>query len=433
MASPTPQPGLSLDAATRALAVLDKLQASNDLHEVLSAVIDAMRDGLQADRASVFQYDDATKELFISQGHGVDTIRFPITKGIAGEAARTLQILNITDCYADARFNPEVDRKTGYRTRNMLTIPLQSSGGKLEGVAQVLNKDQAKGQVFDHADETLARILAVQAAIAIRRAKLLQSEVRKNKIEHDLSVARKIQQAGFPKVLPDLNGYSLAAFSSPAEETGGDAIDLFQPGIHDPEEEAGRTAPTLFALGDATGHGIGPALSAGQFRAMFRMGARLDADLPNIAKQINSQLCDDLPMGRFVTAFMGCLDPMSHTIDYVAAGQAPLILLRADGTAEIRDASAMPLGLDTAFEIDATEPFRLNPGDTFLLISDGYFEAQNYQNKHFGEQRVIDAIKALGPNATATAMLESIAKEVTAFANGRPFDDDQTAIIIKRL
>ncbi len=433
--SPTQPVSVNTDALLRAFDVLEKLQATNDLHEVLSLIIDTLRDGLCADRATVFQFDQSTQELFATQAHGSSSaptpqIRFPITKGIAGEAARTRQILNIPDAYADPRFNPEFDKRTGYRTRNILTIPLLSSGGTLEGVAQVLNKNAAAA--FDSADETIARILAVQAAIALRRAKLLHAEARKNKIEHDLSIARKIQQAGLPKRLPQLSGYSLAAYSQPAEETGGDAYDLFQPGVAVPGSDAEAEAPLLFALGDATGHGIGPALSAGQFRAMFRMGARLDAELPHLAAQINAQLCADLPMGRFVTAFMGNLDPMAHTIDYVAAGQAPLVLVRQSGQHDIRDASAMPLGLDTDFIVDPVQPLALLPGDTFLLLSDGYYEAQTPTNEHFGLDRVIATVLALPPDAPASAVIEAINRETLAFVQGRPYDDDQTAIVIRR-
>ncbi|CAN5694834.1 hypothetical protein BH11PLA1_BH11PLA1_03290 [soil metagenome] len=417
----------------RAFMVLERLQATNDLHEVLELIINALRETLGADRASVFQFDDQSSELFISQAHGGVEIRFPITKGIAGEAARSRKILNIPDCYADARFNPEVDRQTGYRTRNMLTIPLMS-GDALEGVAQVLNKHETHGTHFDPHDETVARLLAAQAAIALRRAKLLHAEARKNKIEHDLAIARKIQQAGFPAQLPSIAGYDLAAFSSPAEETGGDAYDLFQPGVSDtPGAEGSDIAPLLFALGDATGHGIGPALSAGQFRAMFRMGGRLDADLPMIARQINAQLCQDLPGGRFVTAFMGNLDPVANTIEYVAAGQAPIILARADGTADVRDATALPLGLDVELAIDDAAPFCLEPGDVFLLISDGIYEAQNRANKHFGQDGLLKAVAAAGRQATATEVINTIVAHATKFAEGRPFDDDQTGIVIKRM
>ncbi len=434
---------LNVDPAqlARLLSVGERLAASNDLDEVLALVIDAMRDVLRADRASVFQFDPQAQELFISQAHGVAAIRFPITKGIAGESARLGRILNIPDCYADSRFNPEIDRKTGYKTRNMLTIPLLSpeagaggAGASLEGVAQVLNKDPARGSAFDATDEALARYLASQAAIALRRAKFIVGEVRKKKIEADLAVARTIQQNSWPKCVPQMDGFDIAASALPADETGGDAYDLID--LRSLPPAAPDAAPSgsgmLFALGDATGHGIGPALSVAQFRAMLRMGARLHASVSQIARHINIQLCDDLPAGRFITNMIALLDPRASRIRYVSAGQAPLILVRADGTSEVRGATTLPMGIDPDCDFSEVETFDLAPGDVFVLLSDGFYEAMNHENEHYGEQRIVETVLA-NIALPAQGILETLAKGTLDFAQGRPFDDDQTAIIIKRL
>lgn len=434
---------LNVDPAqlARLLSVGERLAASNDLDEVLALVIDAMRDVLRADRASVFQFDPQAQELFISQAHGVAAIRFPITKGIAGESARLGRILNIPDCYADSRFNPEIDRKTGYKTRNMLTIPLLSpeagaggAGASLEGVAQVLNKDPARGSAFDATDEALARYLASQAAIALRRAKFIVGEVRKKKIEADLAVARTIQQNSWPKCVPQMDGFDIAASALPADETGGDAYDLID--LRSLPPAAPDAAPSgsgmLFALGDATGHGIGPALSVAQFRAMLRMGARLHASVSQIARHINIQLCDDLPAGRFITNMIALLDPRASRIRYVSAGQAPLILVRADGTSEVRGATTLPMGIDPDCDFSEVETFDLAPGDVFVLLSDGFYEAMNHENEHYGEQRIVETVLA-NIALPAQGILETLARGTLDFAQGRPFDDDQTAIIIKRL
>ncbi|MFN7439134.1 MAG: PP2C family protein-serine/threonine phosphatase [Phycisphaerales bacterium] len=434
---------LNVDPAqlARLLSVGERLAASNDLDEVLALVIDAMRDVLRADRASVFQFDPQAQELFISQAHGVGAIRFPITKGIAGESARLGRILNIPDCYADSRFNPEIDRKTGYKTRNMLTIPLLSpeagaggAGASLEGVAQVLNKDPARGSAFDATDEALARYLASQAAIALRRAKFIVGEVRKKKIEADLAVARTLPQNSWPKCVPQMDGFDIAASALPADETGGDAYDLID--LRSLPPAAPDAAPSgsgmLFALGDATGHGIGPALSVAQFRAMLRMGARLHASVSQIARHINIQLCDDLPAGRFITNMIALLDPRASRIRYVSAGQAPLILVRADGTSEVRGATTLPMGIDPDCDFSEVETFDLAPGDVFVLLSDGFYEAMNHENEHYGEQRIVETVLA-NIALPAQGILETLAKGTLDFAQGRPFDDDQTAIIIKRL
>lgn len=423
--------GLSAEAWASVRVVIERLALSNNLAEVLGLVIDAMRDCLHADRASVFQFDQQTSELFITTAHGVSQIRFPITKGIAGEAARTGRIINVPDCYADPRFNPEIDRKTGYRTRNMLTIPLMSADTGLEGVAQVLNKELDRGQAFDSMDEEVARVLASQAAVAIRRARLLEAEQRKKKIEADLAVARTIQQSTFPKHIPQFDAYEVACCTLPADETGGDTFDLIdQRTLMGPDGKPVGEG-LVFVLGDATGHGIGPALSVAQCRAMVRMGARLGASVDRISELLNTQLCDDLPPGRFITALVGVLDTAANEIRYAAPGQAPLLMVRANGALEERQANAMPLGIDAEIKPEAVDPWAMGVGDVFVLLSDGYFECMNPKDEQFGQDRLVGLIRAnLG--ASAQGILTILNDAVAQFAEGRRYDDDHTAVLIKR-
>ncbi|MBL8757628.1 MAG: GAF domain-containing protein, partial [Phycisphaerae bacterium] len=156
-AAPSPAPiSLPPEVQARVFRVIERLAVSSDLQELIGLIIDSLRDCLAAERATVFQYDEKSQELFISQAHGFAGVRFPITRGIAGEAARTRAIINVPDAWQDPRFNPEFDKKSGFRTRGLLTIPMLSFDGKLQGVAQVLNKDPALGPVFDDADELVA-------------------------------------------------------------------------------------------------------------------------------------------------------------------------------------------------------------------------------------------------------------------------------------
>lgn len=422
---------LSAETWGKVRVVIERLALSNNLAEVLGLVIDAMRDCLSADRASVFQYDQQTQELFITTAHGVSQIRFPITKGIAGEAARTGSIINVPDCYADPRFNPEIDKKTGYKTRNMLTIPLMSADSGLEGVAQVLNKELSQGQFFDSADEEVARVLASQAAVAIRRARLLEAEQRKKKIEADLAVAKTIQQSTFPKVIPQLPGYEVACQTLPADETGGDTFDLIDLRTFPDPEGKPVGKGMVFILGDATGHGIGPALSVAQCRAMVRMGCRLGASVERISALLNTQLCDDLPPGRFITAFVGLLDLEKHEIRYAAPGQAPLIMVRADGSFEERQANGMPLGIDPDLAPEPVDPWRMAVGDLFLLLSDGYFECMSPEDEQYGQDRILALIRE-NLSRTASEILTALNDSVARFAAGRGYNDDHTAIVIKR-
>lgn len=416
------------------LNVARRLASSSDLHEILGMIIDALKVVLHADRASVFQYDPKSHELFATRAHGLATdLRLAADRGIIGEAARARQIVNIPDAYADPRFNQDVDRRTGYTTRCLLTIPLLDFDRKLIGVAQVLNKDLEWGGVFSEQDELLAQHLADQAAMALKRASLLEAEREKDRLVADIQVAKKIQQAALPKSLPTLAGYDIAADTLPADETGGDAFDVIDlrlwSGAHAP-------ADALIFLADATGHGIGPALSITQALSMIRMGCRIGAPLDGIARHLNHQLCADLPTGRFVTAFLGYFDLARHQIRYISAGQAPVLLIRAPGS-KLTDeivlaATAMPFGIDDDFTSDTPEPLVFEPGDTFALLSDGFYEAACPGDELFGHERVVEIIRA-NARGSAGEILAALRREVVEFTHGCPRADDQTAMIIKRV
>lgn len=421
------------------LRVSRRLASTSDLGEVLGVIIDALRDLLGADRASVFQYDMKTHELFATKAHGLPAdLRLPADRGIIGEAARTRLIINIPDAYADMRFNRAVDISTGYRTRCLLTIPLVDFEGHLAGVAQVLNKNLERGGVFDALDETVAMHLADQAAVALKRAALIEERRQKERYAAALQGARAIQQATLPASLPELPGYDVAGHSYPADETGGDAYDmiLLKPTVCVIGDQPVKTHGAVLFMADATGHGIGPALSVTQVLAMLRIACRMDAEVEHTAFEINAQLCNDLPAGRFVTAFLGNLDAARHELKYVSAGQAPMLFMRADATAPDAlvesCANAMPFGIDPNFCFDHVPEFHFNPGDMFVLLSDGYYEATNPAGEMFGVPSVVKIIRA-NMHRPCAEILTELRTELLKFTKGQPANDDQTALIVKRV
>jgi len=128
---------------------------------------------LEADRSTLFLHDPKTRELWSRVGVGIGSkeIRFPDAAGIAGSVFTSGRTLNIPDAYQDSRFNPEVDRKTGYRTRNILCMPVVNKAGRAIGVTQVLNKC---GGPFTADDEKRLRAFSAQAAIALENAQLFE-------------------------------------------------------------------------------------------------------------------------------------------------------------------------------------------------------------------------------------------------------------------
>ncbi|MCL4196274.1 MAG: SpoIIE family protein phosphatase [Phycisphaerales bacterium] len=260
------------------------------------------------------------------------------------------------------------------------------------------------------------------AAAHERMRESLRSLMR---LERDLQIARQIQQSTLPRTLPALDGFDLAAWNEPAEETGGDTFDVIA-------VEGEGAARAVLLLADATGHGIGPALAATQIRAMLRMAVRLGADLADVARHLNEQLLADLPDNRFITAWLGEVDARAGTIASFSAGQGPILIYRAAlGAFERRSADAPPFGVVDDMAVNVAAPVALERGDLFIVISDGFYEARDAAGEQFGPARVERTI-ASHAGASAAAIIAAVREAVDAFTHSKRADDDRTIIVIRR-
>ncbi len=155
------------------LAVTQAVSSELNIDKLLRKIISIATDLLDAERSTLFLYDAASDELWsrVAEGLAEREIRIAAHVGIAGEVFSTRSAVNITDAYADPRFNPEVDRKTGYRTRSILCVPVLDKHGVPIGVVQVLNR---RGGPFRMRDQRRLEMLAAQSAIALDNARLFR-------------------------------------------------------------------------------------------------------------------------------------------------------------------------------------------------------------------------------------------------------------------
>jgi phosphoserine phosphatase len=392
------------------------MSATTDLDELLGRMVDATCEVLHCERATIFLYDASSEELYSRVGTGLTSLRFPADRGIAGEAATRRETINVPDVYADPRFNRDVDRKTGFVTRNLLTFPLENLEGELMGVLQALNK---VGGAFTPEDESLARVLSAQAGVALHRHALLEEYAEKQRMARDLEIARRIQQALFPRGQPHVAGYEIAGWNRCADETGGDCYD-FMP------MDDGRLA---IMLADATGHGIGAALVIAQYRSLTRGMLSVTSSLPTVAERVNGALCRDLSDDCFVTAFLGVLDPARHELAYVSAGQGPLLFISSAGV-EARSATGLPLAILDRFECES-EAFTFAPGDVLVLLTDGFYEAANPAGEPYGEERVMAYVQRHG-GRSPEALIDGLQTEIMQFTEGCAQADDLTAVLVRR-
>ncbi len=159
-----------------------------DLDTVLQVIMEKVTLLMGADRSTLFLVSDDGRELWskVIQGAEVTEVRLPIGKGIAGWVAEAGEGVNIPDAYADERFNPEVDQKSGYRTGSVLTLPMFDQRHQVLGVAQCLNKHG--GEPFDDDDVRLLSAIVAEAAIALENSKLYRDLLSRN---NELLVAQE--------------------------------------------------------------------------------------------------------------------------------------------------------------------------------------------------------------------------------------------------
>ena len=155
------------------LDVVSSITSEIMLDPLLEKILAAATQLLDADRGSLFLYDPETGELCsrVAEGESSRQIRFPANAGIAGECFSKAVCINIDDAYSDSRFNPEVDKGTGYRTRNILCMPITTKGGNKVGVMEILNKKEGS---FTAGDQQRLAALCAQAAVSIENAQLFE-------------------------------------------------------------------------------------------------------------------------------------------------------------------------------------------------------------------------------------------------------------------
>ncbi|MBI5507940.1 MAG: GAF domain-containing protein [Deltaproteobacteria bacterium] len=213
------------------LEITNAISRELSIEPLLQKIMEAVTEILSADRSTLFMYDAKKDELWshVAQGVGITEIRFPAHLGIAGTVFKTATTINIPDAYADERFNPAVDKKTGYKTDTILCMPVINKQGAAIGVVQVLNK---KGGTFGPLDEQRLRAFSSQASIAIENAQLFEEVVRvKNYNESILeSMSNGVLTVSADGTIVTANRAALWLFrreNSPAEIIGRTVADFF--------------------------------------------------------------------------------------------------------------------------------------------------------------------------------------------------------------
>ena len=253
----------------------------------------------------------------------------------------------------------------------------------------------------------------------LAQQRLEQERIERARIEHELKVARSIQQASLPEKVPDLEGWQITPFYQPAREVGGDFYDFF-------ELEDGQLG---LVVGDATGKGVPAALVMASARSMLRAVAQGTEHSPGgVLGRVNDALATDIPPNMFITCFYAILDPESGRLLYANAGH-DLPYVWQSGEAEELRARGMPLGLMPGMSYEQKE-IVLEGGDSALFYSDGLVEAHDPQRDLFGFPRLRGLVAEHGKQGS---LQEALLEELYSFVGeGWEQEDDITLLTLRR-
>jgi serine phosphatase RsbU (regulator of sigma subunit) len=397
-----------------------QLNSTLDLGELINIILQIATRQTGAERGTVFLVDSKREEIWslVGLGLGQQEIRLPTTKGIAGWVARHGETVNLRDAYQDSRFESDVDRRLGYRTRSLLCLPILNKDNEIIGVLQLLNQ---KSGVFTSADESFLRTLSDHVALALENAQLHRELLAKQRLERDLALARSIQSGLLPEHPPSIPGFELAVSHRPSQMVGGDYYDFVDLGEQN----------LLIVVADVEGKGVASALVMATLQATLRALVKHVHSLELIVSLVNDMILADTRGGKYMSMFVGLLDPLNHTLHYVNAGHVPPAVVHANDDLFLLREGGMVVGIFPGVPYERGF-LRLEPGDIFVACTDGITEAMDVHENEYGLERLVQAV-CRERHLPAEKIVEYVLAEVDQFSRGGPHEDDRVIIILKVL
>jgi sigma-B regulation protein RsbU (phosphoserine phosphatase) len=242
----------------------------------------------------------------------------------------------------------------------------------------------------------------------------------KDRLELELQLSTRVQQALLPQQVPEIPGLEVAAFSRPAEIVGGDYFDFFS---------FSDSVPGL-VIGDVAGHGMSSGLLMASVQATLRTLA-LNHEAPaSVFDRLNLLFSHNVRMTSFVSLFLARYDPQTYELTYSNAGHNPPLLRTRSSGPELFSwlhPTGAAIGLVEGAQF-GTETVKLASGDVLVLYTDGLTEATNLQGEEFGQERLVELVR-YGRYRSAQELVRIVRQGLHEFAHGQPLADDTTLIV----
>jgi sigma-B regulation protein RsbU (phosphoserine phosphatase) len=398
------------------------LESTDNLDTLLEYIMRKSQNVMQAEASSLMLVIEETNELEFKVALGpkataVKPFRLPIGKGISGWVAESGEAVLIPDAYSDPRFDPSFDKRSGFKTRSMLCVPMIHKS-KIVGIMTLLNK--MDGTPFNESDQILFTIFATQAALSIENARLLFAAIEKERLDKELQVASEIQNLLIPQSLPKSTYLEIAAEYIPCKEVGGDFYDVIQ-------LDENRH---IFVVADVSGKGIPGALVVSNMQATLRAFLQYSDDLLPIVTRLNESITRQTTADRYITFFIGLYDHQKSSLTYINAGHNPPLLVHRNGQMKELKTGGIFIGFMPWEYESETVPFR--KGEQLILYTDGLVEAMNKKEIEFDMTGLKSTVRE-NMNISSDALKNEIIKRVHKHTGNMPLADDFTLLITRRL
>jgi len=407
------------------LALISKvgvaLLASTGLDETLNQVALLVFQAVPADRCVIMLRDETAPDgMKISvarvRGREEQPKEVHISRTVMDEVLKNGKSVLTSDVQQDPRFANKTVSLVGIRS--VLAVPLSVNETEVFGF--IYADSPTYETTFTEEHLNILTTLASVASIRVENARLLEERFERERMEHELELATEIQQRLQPSTMPIVEGYEFQGISFSCYEIGGDYYDFIP--RHD--------GKMFIALGDVSGKGTAAALLMSSLHAAIHAQAAAKSTLAETIEAVNQYLVDNTPNNRFVTLFLGELDPASGNLSYINAGHNPPLLAHSDERIEQLASGGFPLGIlpMAVYEEGKTT---LQNGAELVVYSDGVSEANNLNGDEFGLERLEEVIRK-NFRASASGLRDKVESALSAFTQTAPANDDITLVIVKR-
>ncbi len=422
-------PPIGVQDENRLRGYAERLRTLNEVHEalgrsvaledLLDLILDRAFDALGPEEGAVFLknreggYDCAASRSNRGSHH-----RCLYSQNLIREVAEKGLAALVLDAEMDDRFNQAASILNA-GVRSLVAAPLLDPNGPLG--MMVLGSTFTVRQ-FNEEDMQLLVSLANVAAMRIQNLRLTEEAAERKRLEAEVRLARDIQMALLPQKLPDVEKYELHGGNLPSRGVSGDLFKVVErpPG-----------GDCFVFLADVSGKGIAASLLTASLEALIAGQIELGASTDDSCALVSRLLFDRTPPEKYATGFLGVLDPETGDFRYTNAGHNSGLWIRNNGTTEWLEATGMPLGILPGGDY-TTDVIRLDRGDVLVLYTDGITEAENPAEEEFGEERLKD-VCFRHRELPLTDLAETLESELEAFAEGVPFADDRTFVMVRRL